>query len=159
MGLSNTRQTSLKVIADAGDAQGLETTKSLSSQHLVAAALCCPRRHHVQGLHVRITQALYGANFHNCLLIATVCTAAPVLDPFTIAMERMKPVELLHPPVAARSHRTEYPFVNVRGKYSNYRNPCLVTGRKHEVSVRAQLSTCIICRLINMTPFIMNLLN
>jgi len=88
-----------------------------------------------------------------------VCSAAPVLEPFTVAMERMKPEELLHPPVAARSHRTECPYVNLRGKYNNYRNLCLLTGGKHKPSVRAQLSPFITCQLISMTFFIMNLLN
>lgn len=45
------------------------------------------------GLQVRIMQGIERADSCSCLPTAAVCQAAPVHDPFTVAMERMKRIE------------------------------------------------------------------
>lgn len=49
---------------------------------------------------------------------AAVCQTAPMPDTFTVAMERPKHAEVSHPPIATRSHRNKYLFVNLKGKYN-----------------------------------------
>lgn len=69
-------------------------------------------------LQERVTQGFARGDSCSCLPTAVVCSAAPVLDPFTVAMERLENAEVPHPPVAARPHRIKYLFVNLKGKYN-----------------------------------------
>lgn len=69
-------------------------------------------------LQVRITYGTAWADSCSCLPIVAVCQAALVLDPFTVAMERLKHTEVSHLPAAMISHRNKYLFVNLKGKHN-----------------------------------------